>query len=564
MKTLKSLCKILLAGVISAYFILIIAACNEDYLEEPDLSVSISVEDDIQLSDLLYQVNAGSEIIIVQKENSIQDAVNVAESGDVIFIEPGVYMESLTMNKPDVKLIGVTSSRVECVILDNPGYKDNAVNLSGGIRDAEIYNVQCRNFKEDGAEIRNLKCAGKRKKNPLRSVTRDDLGGGIAHYQYELQLGRNQFDLVRLHRVVREHKPYHPIRTQGNVFMVHGAIQDFDDIFLTAGAESINAETSSPYYLASNNIDVWGIDLGWTMVPAETTDFTFMKDWGIEHDGDHTLIAMSLARLIRGFTGQGFRKMNLLGFSYGEMIAFDVAGRETQQHPIMNDINGLIPVDHAMKYAPEDEEFRLFACASAAAYKEQLSMGVYTTTDGYVFTMLGNLALAAPDEISPIEDFAALDFTNSQVMHFLGANTFATGSPFAPFWHFFGGDLEDLYYTEPLRYFRLGAALSPYQPMLQEYQSAACLCNEEDVSFDDYLDEITLPIYYLGAGGGMGTLGEYTIGLTSSTEVTSLTVRIPGVDRVTDFGHGDLFLGVDADELVWEPLRQWLVNHNSH
>ena len=164
MKTLKSLCKILLAGVISAYFILIIAACNEDYLEEPDLSASTSVEDDIQLSDLLYQVNAGSEIIIVQKENSIQDAVNVAESGDVIFIEPGVYMESLTMNKPDVKLIGVTSSRVECVILDNPGYKDNAVNLPGGIRDAEIYNVQCHNFKEDGAEIRNLKCAGKRKK----------------------------------------------------------------------------------------------------------------------------------------------------------------------------------------------------------------------------------------------------------------------------------------------------------------------------------------------------------------------------------------------------------------
>ena len=38
--------------------------------------------------------------------------------------------------------------------------------------------------------------------------------------------------------------------------------------------------SSSP----SNGVDVWGIDLRWTRVPAEQTDFAFMEDWGIEHD----------------------------------------------------------------------------------------------------------------------------------------------------------------------------------------------------------------------------------------------------------------------------------------
>jgi hypothetical protein len=31
---------------------------------------------------------------------------------------------------------------------------------------------------------------------------------------------------------------------------------------------------------------------------------------------------------------------------------------------------------------------------------------------------------------------------------------------------------------------------------------------------------------------------------------------------MTDFGHADLWMGRDADKLVWEPLRKWLIDHN--
>lgn len=119
-------------------------------------------------------------------------------------------------------------------------------------------------------------------------------------------MGKGEFDLVRIHRVVLERCPCFPVRTQGYVFMIHGAIQDFDDIFLTAGASEIYAETSSPYYSAANNIEVWGIDTGWTLFALETSDFTFMMDWGVERDVDHALAAMSIARLVRELTWQGF------------------------------------------------------------------------------------------------------------------------------------------------------------------------------------------------------------------------------------------------------------------
>ena len=106
--------------------------------------------------------------------------------------------------------------------------------------------------------------------------------------------------------------------------------------------------------MASNGIDVWGMDFAWTLVPLETTDFTFMKDWGVVRDVDHTLAAMSVARLIRGLTGQGLGRMNLLGYSYGVGVAYAAAGRETQQHAILQDVKGLVAVDQVMKYSDAD------------------------------------------------------------------------------------------------------------------------------------------------------------------------------------------------------------------
>ena len=46
--------------------------------------------------------------IVVPKDGSVQDAVDQAQPGESIYIEPGIYKEQVTINKPGIKLIGVT------------------------------------------------------------------------------------------------------------------------------------------------------------------------------------------------------------------------------------------------------------------------------------------------------------------------------------------------------------------------------------------------------------------------------------------------------------------------
>ena len=150
--------------------------------------------------------------------------------------------------------------------------------------------------------------------------------------------------------------------------------------------------------MASNGIDVWGMDFAWTLVPLETTDFTFMKDWGIERDVDHTLAAMSVARLIRGLTGQGLGRMNLLGYSYGVGVAMQLQGVKPSSTQYLQDVKGLVAVDQVMKYSDADESSRQSVCKAAAAIKKQMDDGIYQNSGGVTFGRFGNLATTAPND----------------------------------------------------------------------------------------------------------------------------------------------------------------------
>lgn len=271
------------------------------------------------------------------------------------------------------------------------------------------------------------------------NATRREIAGGVAHYTFTVRLGPGEFDEVRLHRVVRERRPRHPVKTDGAVFMSHGASQDFEDIFLYAGTEHPSAETSVAVYLAANDIDVWGMDFAWTRVPVETTDFSFMQDWGIERDADHTLAAMSIARLIRGLTHQGFGRLNLLGFSYGVGVVYAAAGRETEQPLPLRDIRGLIAVDQGLKLPVE--RARLTACDLAAGLEADISAGVYHNAAGITFGTFADLAVTSPNDPSPILP-PHLGLTNYEAFLFLGANTFVLDPGVAPFFHFVGGRFD--------------------------------------------------------------------------------------------------------------------------
>ncbi len=54
-----------------------------------------------------------------------------------------------------------------------------------------------------------------------------------------------------------------------------------------------------------------------------------------------------------------------------------------------------------------------------------------------------------------------------------------------------------------------------------------CGCDEEDVSFDDNLARILVPVLYLEAGEGRGITGYYTNSLTAGTDLSRYLVSIP-------------------------------------
>lgn len=391
------------------------------------------------------------------------------------------------------------------------------------------------------------------------------MADGITHYRFTVRLGPGEFDVVRLHRVVREHRRFRPKRTDGAVFMLHGASLSFEAIYLYAGSDVVDPQTSVAAYLAANGIDVWGMDYAWTLVPEETTDLSFMRDWGVERDAGHALAAMSIARLLRGLTGQGLGTIHLLGYSYGTAVTYAAAGRETQMPSMLRDIRGVIPVDAAMKFGPVNEAGRLAACAEAAAMQDRLQNGTFHTAQGRNLRTFSNLATIAPDDPSPIIP----GLSNYQAALFIGTNSFDLNPPLAPFWHFVAGDLNDvgipvdLLYSSPARWIRLLGSLPPYMPERARLDLRSSLCDEENVSIDDHLEQISVPILYLGAEGAIGSTGHHTSSLTASRDITHHTVRLQPVDqRAFDYGHADLFLGRESPTLVWDVLRDWLEVHS--
>jgi len=494
--------------------------------------------------------------IIVTNQSSIQEAIDAAEPGGAIYIEPGVYTEALTIDKPDIALIGLTGAQGEEVVLENPGKIVKGIEVEQGLQGIEVRNITLRNFADNSLPALT---SSARKLLYLRSFNRDVEYGNIAHYQFDVQVGDGPFGVVRIHRVVQESRPYHPIRTQGDVLMIHGAFQDFDDIFLTAGngLDERNSQTSSPIYLASQGIDVWGIDLAWTKVPAETQNFGFMSEWGIDRDANDVLKSMAIARLIRGLTRNGFGKMNLLGFSYGVGVAYMAAGLETQRPRFFRSINGLIPADGLLKYDPThigglgDANPQPIICGQVAdnnTLLENARNGVFADGEGNIIGAFNSSF--NPPPIPPVV---------------LGS--FPQPAP-APGWHFVAGKFDGegnvtgLAFTDEQRWNNLLNNPNPVSnmPILTLIQYRQSLCGQDVSIIEENLGDIAIPIHYLGAGGGSGDFGLYTASLTASQDISSDVVKITS-NPPTDFGHADLWMANNAPELVWEPLRLWLLDH---
>lgn len=425
--------------------------------------------------------------------------------------------------------------------------------------------AQAGNRTERHEELDGAPNATSARRRLVENAVRTTIAPHIGYYTFDVRVGPGDFDVVRVHRVVKERRPHKPVKTKDGVFLVHGASLGFEQIFLPSLSSPVpEPDRSFALYLARQDLDVWGIDLGWTLVPIETTSFEFMNGWGVDKDTLHTDVALAFAQQTRRRTGQGRGTLHLLGFSYGAAIAYAQAGAETQLPPGLRKVKGIIPVDYALKQP--DEPLRAAACAYAAGIQGLIDAGLFQSDQGIQLATLATLAKTAPDEPSPVVP----GVTNFQAIILLTAATHLLGAPSPePFWHFFGGEFDesgfplDLRFTESDFMLDFVTTIPPYIPNQAFLDIYDATCEEIDVGFDDNLGEIEVPILYVGAGGGSGTFGEYTAKQTLSPDVTSVVVQLEPEDgRFQDFGHADLFLARDAEELAWRPIRDWILDRS--
>lgn len=83
--------------------------------------------------------------IVVHTGNSIQAAVDAAVENTTIKIEPGVYKESIVVNKPHISILGEGD-----VIIENPGDEENGITVTDNGDGFILKNVTVENFEKNG------------------------------------------------------------------------------------------------------------------------------------------------------------------------------------------------------------------------------------------------------------------------------------------------------------------------------------------------------------------------------------------------------------------------------
>src|SRR5271166_2529029 len=227
---------------------------------------------------------------------------------------------------------------------------------------------------------------------PPTTVTQ--LSSNVSEFYYLVTTGPGKYDHIGIHRVTLVDRNGNPKPSQNAVLMVHGDFWPFDQAFV--GGISRNSIAG---YLASQRVDVWGIDLAWTLVPASETDFTFMKSWGMQHDINDIETAFTFARSVRSQTGSDNGPMTLLGWSRGGWLGYGLVDQESQLKCNQRQAKAYVSVDNF--YKTDSAGSQSLFCSLESYYDQQIANGTYNISAQFVQS-LGQDAVASPDTSSLI------------------------------------------------------------------------------------------------------------------------------------------------------------------
>ena len=394
------------------------------------------------------------------------------------------------------------------------------------------------------------------------AFARQHVTADIYHYEWILPVGDAPNAALRVHRVVREVAPYVPRHTSGGAMLLHGDFSTFVTNFVPVLGSPPSPVPGLAPYLAAQGLDVWGVDRRWTLPASEDADISDFAAMGIEQEIGDIRAALGFARTLRVVGGHGFDKLALVGFSHGGQLAYAYAAVEASEPPGLRHVDALVPIDYYGDFGPDEEDMRLLTCEFSAYEYELVANGVVDSPNG--LQQLAVLARTAPDDPSPLPFAAGL--TNRGAMLAFAAQTYFF-APFAPFYHLnapiLDGDVAiGLSETPEAAVMAWFEGATWHQAMLETADLDALLCGEDPLPVDARLSKIEVPLFYLGAAGGIGSLGLHATTSVSSTDVTALVVqRFTPERRAEDFGHADLLYANDAEALAWQPLATWLLHH---
>jgi len=208
-------------------------------------------------------------------------------------------------------------------------------------------------------------------------------------------------------------------------------------------------------------------------------------------------------------------------------------------------------------------QIQLF-CNLAAANKSVNDAGTYFSNN-LAAIAVGKLAQSDPNGISPYGP----PLTNQQYL----LKT-AMGLPFWPAYpyHTYAVVLDDLGVPSAGRFTAAGEiadirANAPPYPIPTAFISDmfGVSCPTIDTPYDDNLGEVKIPVFSIGQAGGFGALGQYTPDLLGSSDVTKTMIQLlSDSDAVNDWGHMEAFTAEQAQQLIWEPMLKWIVDHQPH
>lgn len=88
--------------------------------------------------------------VVLEPGQSIQEAINAAQPGDRITLQPGLYRQAVIIDKPRIKLAGIQNDPGSEVVLQNPGGIENGITVTDEGDGVEISGMTVRDFQANG------------------------------------------------------------------------------------------------------------------------------------------------------------------------------------------------------------------------------------------------------------------------------------------------------------------------------------------------------------------------------------------------------------------------------